>query len=79
MQQKTSTEGENINHDNNCTLAGFDEQLPQTRLLSDGKIALYNICILYGDECEGEIYPGEVKKCLVKNFIVNGIFLDDIV
>ena len=28
----------------------------------------------YGDDCEGTIYPGEVKTCTIENYIWSGTF-----
>ena len=34
----------------------------------------YHICVNYVGECDGTIYPGEVKTCTVKNYIYCGDF-----
>ena len=30
------------------------------------------ICVNYVGDCEGTIYPGEVKTCTIENYIVEG-------
>ena len=30
------------------------------------------ICVNYVGDCEGTIYPGEVKTCTIENYIVAG-------
>ncbi|MGD1837593.1 MAG: hypothetical protein ACPKPY_05995 [Nitrososphaeraceae archaeon] len=62
------------NEGENCNAVGFDDSTNYATFLSEDIRADYNICILYEGDCEGEIYPGEVKECTVKNFIFEGRF-----
>ncbi|MGD1836409.1 MAG: hypothetical protein ACPKQO_11885 [Nitrososphaeraceae archaeon] len=62
-----------VNNDgNDCHAVGFEDSLGYTKLVSETEAVFYDICVLYEGDCEGEIYPGEVKECTVKNFIHQG-------
>ena len=58
---------------NECAEAGFIEQLTYDRFFKVSNLDLeYDICVLYEGDCQGTIYPGEEKTCIVKNYIVEG-------
>ena len=66
-----------------CYVSGFDylKTFVNTleNKLEENLDVRYNICVLHEGDCEGTIYPGEVKECTVKNFIHSGdisIFLE---
>jgi hypothetical protein len=51
-----------------CSLVGFTHSLfPQK--IANGSIIFNGICVNYVGDCEGTIYPGEVKTCTVENYI----------
>ena len=66
---------DNLNNlDNSCVVAGFDDSLFYRAILSETTWVSYDICVLFEGECDGPIYPGEVKECTAKNFIHSGNF-----
>ena len=66
---------DNLNNDGNgCRTAGFDDSLGYIAILSETTTVDYRICVLFEGECDGPIYPGEVKECTAKNFIHSGNF-----
>jgi hypothetical protein len=51
-----------------CSLVGFTHSLfPQK--IANGSIIFNGVCVNYVGDCEGTIYPGEVKTCTVENYI----------
>ncbi|HEY8523031.1 MAG TPA: hypothetical protein VIL14_04650, partial [Nitrososphaeraceae archaeon] len=44
-------------------------------LLEDGSEAGVDICVNYVGDCEGTIYPGEVKTCTIENYITEVTFI----
>lgn len=51
-----------------CSTAGFSHDLFIEKL-TDDSLNFYAICVNYVGDCEGTIYPGEVKTCTVENYI----------
>ena len=51
-----------------CSLVGFTHGLFPEKIINDSRIS-YFICVNYVGDCEGTIYPGEVKTCTVENYI----------
>ncbi|MGD1837226.1 MAG: hypothetical protein ACPKPY_04115 [Nitrososphaeraceae archaeon] len=60
------------NQGSDCSAVDFADRIDFDKVVSEDMIVFYDICILYEGDCEGEIYPGEVKECTVKNFIHSG-------
>jgi hypothetical protein len=52
-----------------CSAVGFDDSNFFFTLLEDGAEVGVDICINYVGDCEGTIYPGEVKTCTIENYI----------
>ena len=66
---------DNLNNlGDSCVVAGFDDSLSYTAILSETTYVHYNVCVLFEGECDGPIYPGEVKECTAKNYIHSGNF-----
>ncbi|HEX7141596.1 MAG TPA: hypothetical protein VF222_03880 [Nitrososphaeraceae archaeon] len=57
-----------ISSDFPCSLVGFTHSLFPEKITTDS-IINYFICVNYVGDCEGTIYPGEVKTCTVENYI----------
>ncbi|HVP81754.1 MAG TPA: hypothetical protein VMS35_01825 [Nitrososphaeraceae archaeon] len=51
-----------------CSLVGFTHNLFPEKITNDS-IIFNGICVNYVGDCEGTIYPGEVKTCTVENYI----------
>ena len=51
-----------------CSLVGFTHSLFPEKIANDS-IIFNGICVNYVGDCEGTIYPGEVKTCTVENYI----------
>ena len=51
-----------------CSIVGFTHGLFPEKIINDSIIS-YFICVNYVGDCEGTIYPGEVKTCTVENYI----------
>ena len=51
-----------------CSLVGFTHSLFHEKIANDS-IIFNGICVNYVGDCEGTIYPGEVKTCTVENYI----------
>ena len=51
-----------------CSLVGFTHSLFPEKIINDS-IIFNGICVDYVGDCEGTIYPGEVKTCTVENYI----------
>jgi hypothetical protein len=51
-----------------CSIVGFTHGLFPEKIVSDSVI-FNGICVNYVGDCEGTIYPGEVKTCTVENYI----------
>ena len=51
-----------------CSLVGFTHSLFPEKITNDS-IIFNGICVNYVGDCEGTIYPGEVKTCTVENYI----------
>jgi hypothetical protein len=67
--------GQRIATDNICSAVGFDRFKFSSTLLEDGIEVEADICVHYVGDCEGTIYPGEVKTCTIENYIfVAGFF-----
>jgi hypothetical protein len=69
----TVTEGlidERISTGDSCSAVGFDGSKFFVTLLGDGRWVQANICVNYVGDCEGTIYPGEVKTCTIENYLV---------
>jgi len=72
----TVTEGEiddRITNDQ-CSAVGFDDSTFFFTLLENGIEVDAFICVNYVGDCEGTIYPGEVKTCTIENYIVEVAF-----
>ncbi len=52
-----------------CSAVGFDDSNFFFTLLEDGTEVGVVICVNYVGDCEGTIYPGEVKTCTIENYI----------
>jgi hypothetical protein len=60
---------------NNCNPTGFDSQLSYEKEQETEKRTIhYNICVKYVGDCDGTIYPGQVKTCTIENYIYGGDF-----
>jgi hypothetical protein len=73
----TVTEGdidERITIDD-CSAVGFDHSNFFFILAEDGTDVAVNICVNYVGDCEGTIYPGEVKTCTIENYITEVTFI----
>src|SRR5918995_2435534 len=57
-----------ISSDFPCSLVGFTHSLFLEKITTDS-IINYFICVNYVGDCEGTIYPGEVKTRTVENYI----------
>jgi hypothetical protein len=51
-----------------CSTAGFSHDLFIEKL-TDDSLNFYAICVNYVGDCEGTIYPDEVKTCTIENYI----------
>ena len=61
-----------IDFDDDCSTTGFRHELVGfAKELQDREVN-YDICVKYVEDCEGTIYSGEVKTCIVKNYIYRG-------
>jgi hypothetical protein len=67
----TVTEGEIADRifKDECSAVGFDDSNFFFTLLEDGSEVGVDICVNYVGDCEGTIYPGEVKTCTIENYI----------
>lgn len=54
-----------------CKVSGFDTGLKYSDVLGGGLFPRADVCVNYEGECSGIIYPGEVKECTIKNYVVN--------
>ncbi len=72
----TVTEGEIADRifKDECSAVGFDDSNFFFTLLEDGSEAGVDICVNYVGDCEGTIYPDEVKTCTIENYITAVIF-----
>lgn len=52
----------------NCFPSGFSHSLFYAKDLGDN-LVFDNICVNYVGDCEGTIYPGQVKTCTIENYI----------
>ena len=66
ISAKISTEGR-------CNVISFTHDLFYEKVICNSSV-FYVICINYVDDCEGTIYPGEVKTGTIENYIVEGYF-----
>ncbi len=66
----TVTEGEidDIITRDECSAVGFDAS-NFFFTLEDGNDVGVDICVNYVGDCEGTIYPGEVKTCTIENYV----------
>ena len=72
----TVTEGdidERITIDD-CSAVGFDHSNFFFILAEDGTDVAVDICVNYVGDCEGTIYPDEVKTCTIENYITEVTF-----
>jgi len=53
-----------------CNAVGFSHDAFIEKLTDDSRI-FYGICVNYVGHCEGTMYPGKVKTCIVENYIFN--------
>ena len=62
-----------ITANSQCSTVGFghDEFVEK---ITDDNLMFYAICVNYVGECEGTIYPDEVKTCTVENYIFAEIY-----
>ena len=58
-----------------CLTPDFRHSLSYTTFTQDLHVQ-YLICVNYVGDCDGTIYPGEVKTCTVENYIWLGQILD---
>ena len=68
------TEGQlsaTISTEGRCNAVGFTPDLFYDKVIDDSEV-FYLICVNYVCDCEGTIYPGEVKTCTIENYIVEG-------
>jgi len=72
----TVTEGEIADRifKDECSAVGFDDSNFFFTLLEDGSEVGVDICVNYVGDCEGTIYPGEVKTCTIENYITEVTF-----
>jgi hypothetical protein len=66
--------GDRITTDFECSAVGFDDSNFFFTLLEDGNEVGVDICVNYVGDCEGTIYPGEVKTCTIENYITEVTF-----
>jgi hypothetical protein len=57
-----------ITTNDGCSSVGFTHFIGPDKLTNDSEIT-YFICVNYVGDCEGTVYPGEVKTCTVENYI----------
>ena len=57
-----------ITTNDQCSTVGFTMHVFVEKIKNDSLI-FYSICVNYVGDCEGTIYPGEVKTCTVENYI----------
>ena len=57
-----------------CSAVGFSHNT-FFKKLTDDNLFEYDMCVNYVGDCEGTIYPGEVKTCTVENYIFFGEIL----
>jgi hypothetical protein len=57
-----------ITANSQCSTVGFSHDVFVEKITDDSLI-FYAICVNYVGECDGTIYPGEVKTCTVENYI----------
>ena len=67
--------GLNPGFSSNCYPTGFDSELTYEKQTED-RLVFYSICVKYVGDCDGIIYPGEVKTCTLKNYIFVGNIFD---
>ena len=60
-----------ISTEDQCNAVGFSHSLFYDKVIDDSEV-FYFICVDYVGDCEGTIYPGEVKTCTIANYIVEG-------
>jgi len=56
---------------NFCFPAGFTHTLDYLKVTNNPAVQ-YFICVNYVGDCDGTIYPGEVKTCTIENYIYSG-------
>ena len=61
---------------NNCFATGFSHGLFYEKEVGDQEVS-YGICVKYVGDCNGIIYPGQVKTCTVENYIHTGVLADE--
>lgn len=54
-----------------CKVSGFDTGFKYSDVLPGGWFPSADVCVNYEGDCSGIIYPGEVKECTIKNYVVN--------
>lgn len=60
-----------ITTDDFCKAVGFSHA-NFFATLTDDNVVFYDMCVNYVGDCEGTIYPGEVKTCTIENYIFFG-------
>lgn len=55
-----------------CYSTGFRHSVFFEKELDDNRQVTYDMCVKYVGDCEGTIYPGELKTCTVENYIWSG-------
>ncbi|HSF51824.1 MAG TPA: hypothetical protein VLA74_13775 [Nitrososphaeraceae archaeon] len=55
-----------------CFPTGFRHFLFYEKETEDNFVQ-FNICVNYVGDCDGTIYPGQIKTCTVENYIVAGV------
>jgi hypothetical protein len=60
-----------------CAPTGFDHSTFYTNETQDSWV-FFNICVQYEGDCEGVIYPGQVKTCTIENYIWSGSIVESI-
>jgi hypothetical protein len=58
-----------------CFASGFSHPTFYAKETADN-LVFYNICVDYVGDCEGVIYPGQVKTCTIENYIWFGGILE---
>jgi hypothetical protein len=64
-----------ITGDKYCEASGFRHGA-QHHAFTQDFIVEYDICVKYVEDCDGTIYPGQVKTCTIENYISNGFIRD---
>jgi hypothetical protein len=60
-----------LRSDSSCAAVGFIHEIFYENV-ADDRFVVYTVCVNYVGDCEGTIYPDEVKTCTIENYIVQG-------